>query len=116
MPQADLRVAQQGFADNIPIELSELWNGSVCAQTGPSADALATFIVEVTNDPAPNSTLGWLAIRLRDPTTAGLPDVASLVGASKTGWADVPGYAAARLRRTDAGNTNGLASFNHREG
>jgi hypothetical protein len=96
--------------ETIEIRLSALWNGSVVIQSGGSANAGATFVVEVTGN-----EVDWVAIRIKDPTTAGFPDIANIVGPNKTAWADVPAFIAARAKRTDAAGGNGDCFFNFRE-
>jgi hypothetical protein len=94
----------------IEISLSREGSGAVAAQTSADNPATAVFILEATVNGE-----DWVGpILMVDPTTKS--DVANLTGANKSGYADLPCYEKARLRRTDANGGNGDASLSAREG
>jgi len=111
MGQANLQ-AQNA---TIEIDISRFKNGAIAATTGATNVGTANFVVEVSGANAPGGAKEWITpVVLTDPTTGS--QISALLGASKSGWADLPGYSAVRIRRTDATGGNGYVSLEHREG
>jgi hypothetical protein len=111
-------MASQGLLpavnNTIAIDISKYRNGAVQVTTSSDTAANATVVLEVNGVHDVNGTPEWLTIGMFDPVARA--SAANLTGASKSGWADVPGYAQVRVRRTDANGGICRVAIDHREG
>lgn len=80
---------------------------AIALHTFSTNHAAADFVLEVSG----NGKDSWATpVKMIDPTTK--TDVASLTGVNKAGWADIPAFTSARLRRTDANAGNSSVGVN----
>lgn len=109
MPQKNLA---QG--ESITIDLSKYLNGAVAITTAAETLANAVFDLEVCGVVDPSGAPEWLAIGTYDPVSRA--SQVHIIGTSKSGWADVPGYRSIRVKRTDGNVGNGTVAIDYREG
>lgn len=109
MPQLNLVQNQ-----NITINLSKYLNGAVAVITAAETDPNAIFDLQVAGLVDAFGNPEWITIGTYDPILR--QSQVHISGTSKTGWADVPGYSAVRVIRTDANVSNGTVGIEFREG
>lgn len=93
--------------ESIQIDLDELVSSVVALTSRASNNVGCNLVLEAQIDNE------WVTpVTMINPIVNPKVEIAALVGASKAGWADLPGFRCVRVRRTDAAGGDGWAEIN----